>query len=61
MATPRAKLRTLQIQAALPWIAPLLDLWEHMSNDVKGSLRVDDEHFCQLMGRLEAAWMGDAE
>lgn len=55
----RAKLRTLQIQAAIPCIAPLLDRWEHMSNDVKGSLRSDDETFCKLMDRLEAAWMGD--
>jgi len=56
-----AKLRALQIQAALPCIAPLLDRWEHMSNDVKGSLRNDDQHFCQLMDLLEAAWMGDDE
>lgn len=55
----RAKLRTMQIQAALPCIPPLLDRWEFMSNDVKGSLRIDDEHFCKLMDRLEEAWMGD--
>lgn len=54
-----AKLRTLQIQAALPCIAPLLDRWENMSNDVKSSLRLDDDYFCELMDLLEEAWMGD--
>ncbi len=49
--------RALQIRAALPHIAPLLDRWEHMSNDVKGSLRNDDEAFCKLMDALEQAWM----
>jgi len=55
----RAKLRALQIQAAWPCIPPLLDRWEEMSNDVKGSLRVVDDYFCELMDRLEEAWMGD--
>lgn len=51
--------RAMQIRAALPHIAPLLDRWENMSNDVKSSLRIDDDYFCELMDALEEAWMSD--
>lgn len=51
------RLRTWQISAASEHIGPLLDRWELMSNDVNGSLRSDDETFCNLMDGLEEAWM----
>ncbi len=53
------RLREWQVKAALPHIGPLLDRWEHMSNDVKGSLRSDDEHFCALLDALNGAWMSE--
>ena len=53
------RLRAWQVQAALPHIGPLLDRWEHMSNDVKISLRSDDEAFCELLDSLEEAWMSE--
>ena len=53
------RLRAWQISATIPHIGPLLDRWEHMSNDVKGSLRSDDETFCRLMVALEEAWMSE--
>lgn len=52
-------LRDWQISAASGHIGPLLDRWEHMSNDVKSSLRADDETFCELMDALEEAWMSE--
>ena len=54
-----ARLREWQITAASKHIGPLLDRWEHMSNDIKGSLRSDDEAFCQLMDNLETAWLSE--
>jgi hypothetical protein len=59
MADEIDRLRAWQIQAAIPHIGPLLDRWEHMSNDVKGSLRSDDGAFCDLMDALEAAWVSE--
>lgn len=53
------RLRAWQIHAAVDHIGPLLDRWEHMSNDVKGSLRSDDQQFCELLDALEAAWTSE--
>lgn len=53
------KLRAWQLAAAASRIGPLLDRWEHMSNDVKGSLRSDDEQFCKLLDALNAAWISE--
>ena len=59
MADEIERLRAWQISAAVSHIGPLLDRWKHMSNDVKGSLRNDDDAFCGLMDALETAWMSE--
>jgi hypothetical protein len=55
--TERAIERAMQFQRARPHIGPLLDRWEHMSNDVKGSLRAGDDYFYELMEAFKDAWI----
>lgn len=54
-----AKLRSEQIKAAIPCIGPLLDAWEHLSNDARGTLKIEAPFLCDCLARLDAAWMGD--
>lgn len=53
------RLRAWQKEVSSIRVAALLDRWGHMSNDVKGSLRSDDETFCKLMDDLERAWQSE--
>lgn len=50
-------LRKKQIGAASVHIGPLLDAWDHLSNDQKDLIRSEAPAFCEHLADLERAWM----
>lgn len=52
------RLRREQAKAVMPLIGGLLDQWEGMSNDAKGSLREESPVLCEYLDRIDAAMEG---
>lgn len=51
----RGNARLVQAKKVMPLIGGLLDAWEGMSNDEKGSLREDHPSLCEHLDRIDAA------
>lgn len=57
----RGNARLVQAKKVMPLIGGLLDAWDGMSNDEKGSLREDNPSLCEHLDRIDAAMEGALE
>jgi hypothetical protein len=58
MASEISKLRAAQTRKVMPLIGPLLDAWEMVDNDFKGTIRDHEPTLADYLDRINAAIEG---
>ena len=56
----RTHLRAQQAATVMPQIGPLLDAWEGIDNDTKGTIREEAPELAKWLGSINRAMEGDA-